>query len=286
MSIITLKEALRYASNNDIAIGSFNAVNLDMARGIINAAEDTGIPVILSLAESHFTFAPLDLFGPIIVGLANRSKGKIVVHLDHGMDFNFIKKAVEIGFSSIMYDGSHHSLQNNISITKKVVELCHANGVSVEAEVGRLVTPETGSNEKATNLNPEDYFTDVTDAQLFVDETNVDALAIAFGTAHGLYKDEPKLNYELIKSITGVIKKPLVMHGGSGLREDQYKSCINNGIRKINYYSDMAFRVTNQLREDLNSNSELYLHDISKKIIEYVKRDVSNKILLFASNLK
>jgi fructose-bisphosphate aldolase class II len=286
MALVTLSEVLKKAKEGKYAVGAFNAINLDTARGIIAAAEEKNSPVILSLAEVHFPMAPLNLIGPLIVRMAKESSVPVVVHLDHGVTFTNIVKAMNIGFSSVMYDGSALDINENLQNTIEIVKIAKTLGVSVEAEVGKLVSPETGSNEAEKYQNPEDFFTNIEEAKNFVNKSGVDALAIAFGTAHGLYKSKPKLNFDLVNSISSAITIPLVMHGGSGLSTKDYKEAIKNGICKINYYSDMAFKVSEKIKMELANNETFYIHDISQMTIEFVKKHISNVMDIFESTNK
>lgn len=284
MSLVSLSEVLKHADENNYAVGAFNAVNLDMARGIILAAEEENSPVIVSLAEVHLKMAPLETLGPILVELAKNASVPVVVHLDHGTDYNVILNAMKFGFTSVMYDGSSFTFEENISNSKRIVDAAKAFNISVEGEVGKLVTPETGSDEEVEDLDPKDFYTDPLQAQEFIEKTEVDALAIAFGTAHGLYKFEPKLDYERIKMIKNITGMPLVMHGGSGLSNQQYQDSIANGITKINYYSDMAFSVTERIKAELAKNETSYIHDLSQWTIRFVADNIKEKMQVFGSS--
>jgi len=284
MALTSLSEVLKDAEVKKYAVGAFNAVNLDMARGIILAAEEERSPVIISLAEVHLDMAPLDVLGPVLVDLAEKASIPVVVHLDHGSDFSVIMNAMKIGFTSVMIDGSALEFEQNIEKTQEIVKVAKTLNVSVEAEVGRLVTPETGSTETFENLDPKDFYTDPIQAQEFVEKTEVDALAIAFGTAHGLYKSEPQLDFNRIKSIKDITGMPLVMHGGSGLSDKQYKEAIENGITKINYYSDMANTVSRKVKEKLNNEETCYIHDVSQWTIKFVTENIKEKMRVFGSS--
>jgi len=284
MSLVNLSELLKHADENNYAVGAFNAVNLDMARGIILAAEEENSPVIVSLAEVHLDMAPLDVLGPVLVDLARKASVPVAVHLDHGCDYNVIIQAMHLGFSSVMYDGSSLTFEENIENSKKIVEVAKVLNVSVESEVGKLVTPETGSKEIVEKLDPKDFYTDPLQAQEFIEKTEVDALAIAFGTAHGLYKFEPMLDYERIQTIKNITGIPLVMHGGSGLADKQYRNAIKHGITKINYYSDMAYTVTEKIREELDRHETSYIHDLSQWTIRFVADNIKEKMRIFGSN--
>ena len=226
--LVNLKEILKYAEDNKCAIGMFNATGLDSIKAIIEAAEELNTPVIIAHAEVHNIYNDISLIGPIMLDVAKRAKVKVCVHLDHGTSLEMIKKAIEIGFTSIMIDASSLEFEDNIKLTKKVVSMCHPLNISVEGEIGRIKSlDDTSDNEY--------YYTKASEAEIFVKETGVDALAIAFGTQHGFYKEKPELKIDVIKNVKKVVNIPLVMHGGSGLSEEQFKKCIDAGIRKINY---------------------------------------------------
>lgn len=237
-----LSDVLIEARANEYAIAAFNTPNLEMIRAAIQAAEELNVPVILQHAEGHNVLIPLEEIGPIMIDYAKRSCVPVVVHLDHGKSMEAIKKAIEIGFTSIMIDASDSDFETNIEKTRAVVQFAHSYGVSVEAELGHVFTSSLGGGE---GREPDDEFvgkgnelyTDPILAKEFVEQTNIDCLAIAFGTVHGIYLKEPNLDLRRVKEVYDIVKIPLVMHGGSGVSESDYLEIINNGIAKINYYT-------------------------------------------------
>ena len=243
--LVTLKELLEEAKKEKKAVGAFNGTTLEAIQGIIQAAEETDCPVILQHAQSHDAIISLEEIGPILLYYAKRARVPVAVHLDHGGTYERCIQAVRLGFTSVMYDASAKEFADNIKETKEVVKAAHAAGVSVEAELGHVFTSkvgisEGGSADEADDYeNLEDIYTDPQMAKQFAEETEVDCLAIAFGTTHGVYLKEPKLDLDRVAQIRDTIKIPLVMHGGSGVSEEDYRKAIKNGICKINYYTYM-----------------------------------------------
>lgn len=272
--LVNLKEILKYAEDNKCAIGMFNATGLDSIKAIIEAAEELNTPVIIAHAEVHNIYNDISLIGPIMLDVAKRAKVKVCVHLDHGTSLEMIKKAIEIGFTSIMIDASSLEFEENIKLTKKVVSMCHPLNISVEGEIGRIKSlDDTSDNEY--------YYTKASEAKIFVKETGVDALAIAFGTQHGFYNEKPELKIDVIKNVKKVVNIPLVMHGGSGLSEEQFKKCIDAGIRKINYYSYMSKAGYDAAKKVIESNKTNYMHDVEYASYKAMKEDLLKTIKIF-----
>lgn len=282
--LVNLKEILEKAKEGKYAVGAFNATDLNTARGIIEAAEAEKSPVILQFAEVHEKYISIEQAAAMYLELAESSSVPVCIHLDHGEHFETIIKAMHIGFTSVMVDASAKPFNENVAMTKKVLEIARTLNVSVEAELG-IMNAEDGSGALDYG-NMDDTYTNLKEAGQFVEQTDVDCLAIAFGTVHGLYKAEPNLNFERIKEIKEQTNKPLVMHGGSGLSDEEYRKSIESGITKINYYSTMAYEVTNGLRNYLNENEEAFLFDVDMKTIELVKENIIEKIRVFGSSNK
>ncbi len=237
--LASLKEVIEEGKAKHIAIGSFNTPNLECVLAVLSAAESLNVPVIIAHAQCHEEVAPLDKIGRVMVELAKASTTKVCVHLDHGEDFEYCKKAIALGFTSIMIDYSTKIYEENVAGTREVVEYAHQHGVDVEAELGALPQREGGGGEVAAK--PEDLYTKPELVEDFLTRTGVDALAIAFGTAHGIYKTKPVLNMDIISKVRAVTDTPLVMHGGSGISNEEYREVIQRGINKINYYSYMSY---------------------------------------------
>lgn len=272
--LVNLKEILKYAEDNNCAIGMFNATGLDSIKAIIEDAEELNAPVILAHAEVHNIYNDISLIGPIMLDVAKIAKVKVCVHLDHGTSLEMIKKAIEIGFTSIMIDANTLEFKDNIKLTKKVVSMCHPLNISVEGEIGRIKSlDDTSDNEY--------YYTKASEAEIFVKETGVDALAIAFGTQHGFYKETPELKIDVIKNVKKVVNIPLVMHGGSGLSKEQFKKCIDAGIRKINYYSYMSKAGYDAAKKVIESNKTNYMHDVEYASYKAMKEDLLKTIKIF-----
>ena len=286
--LVTLKELLEEAKKEKKAVGAFNGTTLEAIQGIIQAAEETNCPVILQHAQSHDAIISLEEIGPILLYYAKRARVPVAVHLDHGRTYERCTQAVRLGFTSVMYDASAKEFADNIKETKEVVKAAHAAGVSVEAELGHVFTSkvgisEGGSADEADDYeNLEDIYTDPQMAKQFAEETEVDCLAIAFGTTHGVYLKEPKLDLDRVAQIRDTIKIPLVMHGGSGVSEEDYRKAIKNGICKINYYTYMntaAGKASKEYWED--TSRPLFYDQMALSAKEAVKEDVKKAIRIF-----
>ena len=281
--LVNLKEILEIAERENMAIGMFNATGLDSLQAVIAAAEELGQPVIIAHAEVHNVYNDISLVGPAMVAAAREAKVPVCVHLDHGVTLEMIYKALRLGFTSVMIDASHLPYEENLALTKSVTEMAHAMGVSVEAELGRLVTAEAGSDHGTiTDAKPEDFYTDPKEAEEFCRITGVDALAIAFGTSHGFYTAQPKLDFDVVKNVKAACGLPLVMHGGSGVSEDGFKAAIAGGIRKINYYSYMSKAGYMAAKAVMEEGKTSYLHDVEFAAMKAMKEDVKKAIKIFS----
>ena len=252
MALAKLSELLSSVNDNSYAIGSFNVSNMEMAMGAIKAAEKMQAPIIIQIAEGRLRYSPLEILGPIMMAAAKNTTVPIAVHLDHGGTMETIKLALELGFTSVMFDGSKYPLEENIARTKEVIALAKSYGADVEAEIGRVGGAE--GDYKAVDI----ALTSVEEAKCFAEETKVDALAVAIGTAHGNYKETPKLRIDRLKEIAAEVSCPLVLHGGTGLTEQDFKNCIAGGIKKINIatasYDSVAKRFKEVAKEDPDAN--------------------------------
>ena len=228
--LTNLKEIMQIAEERGIAVGAFNTPCFESLCAVIGMAEKKQLPVIIEHAEVHFPCGPLEWIGPAMVDFARRASVPVCVHLDHGTSMEVLQQAVEMGFTSVMFDGSALPYEENKAETRRAVEYVHAHGVSLEAELGCMATAGAAGGQ----------YTDPSLARDFVSSTGVDALAIAFGTAHGIYTSTPVLNFEIIRQVKEATGLPLVMHGGSGVADEDYRKAIACGIRKINYYSYMG----------------------------------------------
>ena len=282
--LVNLKEILEIAQKNNTAIGMFNATGFDSLQAVIHAAEELGQPVIIAHAEVHNVYNDISLVGPAMIAMAKEAKVPVCVHLDHGTSLEMIYRALRIGFTSVMIDASALPYEENLKLTKEVTEIAHAMGVSVEAELGRLVTGETGEREEGMTLSAEDYYTDPEEAREFCRITGVDALAIAFGTAHGFYAAEPKLSFDVVKNVAAATGLPLVMHGGSGVSDEGFREAIKCGIRKINYYSYMSKAGYEAAKAVIAEGKTGYLHDVEFAAMKAMTEDVKKAIRVFSEN--
>ncbi len=256
--LVSLNEILKDAENRKCAVGAFNTPNLECVNAVLGAAEKLNLPVILLHLGLHEPVSPLAKIGPVMVQAAQRARVPVAVELDHCEDLDYMQQALEIGFTGVMYDGSTLPYEENLAMTVKVVELARQYGAGTEAELGAL-PPRDGSPAK--NAGP--VYTDPDEAVLFCKTTGIDAFAPSFGTAHGIYKSKPVLDLELVRVIAEKTKLPLVMHGGSGVSPEDYRTGIRNGLRKINYYSYMSKAGTNAVRDLLAREDVTFFHDLA-----------------------
>ena len=280
--LVNLKEILKIAEEEKNAVGMFNATGFDSLQAVIGAAEELNRPVIIAHAEVHNVYNDISFVGPAMIAAAQNAKVPVCVHLDHGTSTQMIYRALRIGFTSVMIDASALAYEENLRLTKEITEISHAMGVSVEAELGRLVTGESGSTEIA-NAKPEDFYTDPEEAKAFCEATGIDALAIAFGTAHGFYKSQPKLDFGVVEKCAASTGLPLVMHGGSGVSEEGFRKAIASGIRKINYYSYMSKAGYMAAKEYIENGRSNYLHDAEYAAMQAMKEDVKKAIKIFSA---
>lgn len=276
--LASLKEVLEEGKKRNIAVGSFNTPNLECLLAVLDAAEKLDVPVIIAHAQCHESVAPLDKIGRVMVELAKASKVKVCVHLDHGEDFDYCKRAIELGFTSVMIDYSTLPYEDNVKGTKEVVEYAHKHGVDVEAELGALPQRE-GGGESA--LHPEDLYTKPELVPEYVANTGIDALAIAFGTAHGIYKTKPVLNMDIITQVREKTDLPLVMHGGSGISHEEYREVIKRGINKINYYSYMAYEGYAAAKKTVESIPSDFYHNLALNAQNAMEQNVLKTLNVF-----
>ena len=240
--LVTLSKVMEIAEERKIAIGSFNAPNLESLQGVIEAAEELDIPVIIQFAQCHEPWIPLSIMGPIMVEAAKKATVPVCVHLDHGETLEYIQQALELGFTGVMYDGSTLPYEENLENTKKTVEMAKRTGASVEAELGSMGRRESGTGDGAGTEDDTKIYTDPELAAKFVKETGIVALACSFGTTHGIYLTEPKLDFEVVKNVRRLAGGiPVVMHGGSGVGKEDYRKAIEAGVRKVNYFTSQFF---------------------------------------------
>lgn len=280
--LVNLKEILKIAEQEKCAVGMFNATGFDSLQAIVSAAEELNKPVIIAHAEVHNVFNDISMVAPAIIAVAKNAKVPVCAHLDHGVSLDMVHKALNLGFTSVMMDASALPYEENLKVTKEITDLAHSMGVSVEAELGRLVTAEAGSTHGNLSASPEDFYTRPDEAEAFASATGIDALAIAFGTSHGFYKAQPKLDFSVIENCAKATGLPLVMHGGSGVSEEGYIKAIECGIRKINYYSYMSKAGYLAAKEVIDGGKTNYLHDVEYAAMHAMKEDVKKAIKVFS----
>lgn len=237
MPLVNMTDMLNHAYRHGYAVGAFDVVSLDFISGIMAAAENSRSPVILSLAESHFDYFDFDLLMPAVEAAAKRATVPVAIHLDHGLSLESAVKAIRYGCNGVMVDASHYPFNENVARTSEITDMAHACGIPVEGELGYVPGVE---GEDAERHPGEMTYTSLAEARAYVERTRVDFLAVSIGTVHGRMKGKPKLNYALLQQINEALKIPLVLHGGTGLSEEQYKRLITHGIAKINYYTALA----------------------------------------------
>ena len=238
--LVTLQWILKEAARRKIAVGAFNSPNLESLQAIMAAAEELDLPVILQFAQCHEPWIPLSLIGPIMVDAAKKARVPVCVHLDHGETLEYIQQALDLGFTGVMYDGSTLPYEENVSNTKRAVEMALVTGAGVEAELGSMGRRESGSGDRTGADDETKIYTDPAQAREFVGETGIDALACSFGTTHGIYLTEPRLDFDVVKNVREQTSgMPVVMHGGSGVSAEDFHNAIRAGVRKINYFTYM-----------------------------------------------
>lgn len=275
--LVNLTQILSIAEENRYAVGAFNTPNLECINAVLSAAEKLNVPVIIAHAELHEAVSPLTKIGPVMVQAAKASRVPVCVHLDHCEDLDYMAQALEIGFTGVMYDGSTLPYEENLVNTKKAVAMAGKYGCGVEAELGALASREGG----AANVSGPVY-TDPDEAVSFCREAGIDALAPSFGTAHGIYKSKPVLDLDRVKVISEKTGLPLVMHGGSGVSPDDYRTGIRNGLRKINYYSYMSKAGTNAVKDLLEKEDITFFHDLALAAEKAMEADAEKALRMFA----
>ena len=275
--LVNLVEILKLAEEKKCAAGAFNTPNLECINAVIDAAERLNVPVIISHAELHEDVSPLAKIGPVMVRAAQAAKVPVCVHLDHCETPDYMARALEIGFTGVMYDGSVLPYEENLANTKKAVAMAKAYNCGVEAELGALASREGGA---AGASGP--VYTDPDEAAAFCRDTGIDALAPSFGTAHGIYKSKPVLDLDRVKTIAEKTGLPLVMHGGSGVSPEDYRRGIRNGLRKINYYSYMARAGVSAVKEMLEKKDVTFFHDLALAAQKAMEADAEKAMRVFA----
>lgn len=282
MALVTTTELLKNAQEGHYAIGAFNVENMEMVMAVISAAEELQAPVILQTTPSTIKYAGLDYYLANAKVAAERASVPVAMHLDHGSSFDLAMKALRVGYTSIMIDGSHESYEDNIALSKAVVDACSPSQIPVEAELGKV-----GGKEDDLDGGEGSAYTDPIEAKIFVERTGVSSLAVAIGTAHGLYKGEPKLDLERLSEIREVVSVPLVLHGGSGIPDETIIESIKRGICKVNYATELRIAYSEGVKKVLNENPEtIDPKKYGAEGLKCVKEFVKDKIMVCGCNGK
>ncbi|UYG17583.1 class II fructose-bisphosphate aldolase [Brachybacterium huguangmaarense] len=278
--LISLSEALSYAETHGGGLAAVNTPFFEALLATIDVGERAGVPIVLAFAQSHEKYVSIEEIGPAMVALASRSEAPFVVHVDHGEDIEYIRTGLDIGFTSAMIDGSLRPYEENVALTRAVVEMAHERGADVEGEIGAMSGNENG--DPSQGIADETLYTRPQEAADFVARTGVDCLAASFGTVHGLYRREPRLDYELIEQLRRAAGVPLVMHGGSGLKPQEYRACIDRGVRKINYYTYAAKAALDAARDALEGEDTYVFSDVAVRARQGVREDVGRFVQALA----
>lgn len=275
-----MSKLLADAQKGNYAVGSFSVANMEMVLGVLKAAKELKAPVILQIAEVRLKQSPLEIIGPLMVAAAKSADTPVAVHFDHGKTIEKITQALELGFTSVMFDGSHLPLDENIKTTKEVIALAKKYGADVEAEIGCVGGSEDGSEDIAINCTkPED-------AVRFENETGVDALAIAIGNAHGNYKSTPKLRFDILEQVEKNTELPLVLHGGTGITPDDFVRCSHTDIKKINIATATFDSVEHTVKDAYKNDKISGYYDLQAAEVEGAYQNAKRHILIFGTDNK
>lgn len=275
MALVKMKDLLRRAEEKNIGCGAFSVGNMEMVRGAIRAAEELDTPIILQIAEVRLKNSPLHLMGPMMVQAAKEAKVDVAVHLDHGLTFGTVDKALELGFTSVMLDASTLPFEENIARVKAVVEKARKYGATVEAELGLVGGSEDGSCDHGIRC------TDPDDAVVYARETGIDALAVAIGNAHGNYPVAPTLAFDVLEKIHERVDIPLVLHGGSGITDKDFQKAISLGIRKVNIATASFNSLTAHVEKYMESTDKHNFFDLNEAMVQGTYENVKKHILVF-----
>ena len=275
MALVKMKDLLRRAEEKNIGCGAFSVGNMEMVRGAIRAAEELDTPIILQIAEVRLKNSPLHLMGPMMVQAAKEAKVDVAVHLDHGLTFETVDKALELGFTSVMLDASTLPFEENIARVKAVVEKARKYGATVEAELGLVGGSEDGSCDHDIRC------TDPDDAVVYARETGIDALAVAIGNAHGNYPVAPTLAFDVLEKIHEKVDIPLVLHGGSGITDKDFQRAISLGIRKVNIATASFNSLTAHVEKYMESTDKHNFFDLNEAMAQGTYENVKKHILVF-----
>ena len=275
MALVKMKDLLKRAEEKNIGCGAFSVGNMEMVKGAIRAAEELNTPIILQIAEVRLKNSPLHLMGPMMVQAAKEAKVDVAVHLDHGLTFETVDKALEFGFTSVMLDASTLPFEENIAKVKTVVEKARKYGATVEAELGLVGGSEDGSCDHGIRC------TDPDDAVVYARETGIDALAVAIGNAHGNYPVAPTLAFDVLEKIHEKVDIPLVLHGGSGITDKDFQRAISLGIRKVNIATASFNSLTAHVEKYMASTDKHNFFDLNEAMVQGTYENVKRHILVF-----
>ncbi len=277
MPLVNMKALLKDAQEKNYAVGSFSVANLEMIQGVVKAAEETKSPIILQIAEVRLNHSPLKIIGPAMLAAAKNASVPVAVHLDHGTTLECIGEALRLGFTSVMFDGSHLSFEENIEKSKEVVSMAKPYGAAVEAEIGCVGGSEDGSVDIAMRCTSPDQ------AEIFAERTGVDALAIAIGNAHGFYKEAPQLRFDILESVRDRVSIPLVLHGGTGISEEDFIRCHQSGIKKINIATATFAAAERKVKEGYENGGIKGYYDMHVRQIEGAYENAKKHMEIFYS---
>ena len=288
--LINLRDACKIAEQNNMAIAAVNAASLEAIRAAIAVAEETRCPIIIQHAEVHETLIPLPAVASIVTSLAERSSAQICLNLDHCEHLSYAQRALDLGFTGVMFDGSALPYEKNIEYSQSAADMCAQYGAGLECELGSMGSREGGDADAGSTAEEAGaIYTNPDQAQDFIERTGLDILACSFGTVHGLYKGEPHLNFDVLRQIRERANVPLVMHGGSGVSDEDYVAAINAGIRKINYYTygvkyagDAVRRMVAE-REAASADAVVYWHDMTEVAYRTLVETFEHIVTTFAN---
>lgn len=275
MALVTMKSLLEKAKNNHKGVGAFSVGNMEMVKGALQAAEELDTPVILQIAEVRLKHSPLSLMGPMMVQAAREAKVDVAVHLDHGLTMEVVRKALELGFTSVMFDSSAYPFEENMARTREVVRIAGKYGATVEAELGLVGGSEDGSCDHGIRC------TDPEDVKRFCENTGIDALAVAIGNAHGNYPVAPKLAFDVLEEIHEKTGIPLVLHGGSGISDEDFQKAISLGIVKVNIATASFQKLTQRAEEYLKSEGAHNYFALNEAMVRGTYENVKHHINVF-----
>lgn len=280
MPLVNMAPLLQNARKGGYAVGSFSVSNMEMVLGVLKAAEETKSPAILQIAEVRLNHSPLEIIGPLMVAAAKNSSVPVAVHFDHGKTIEKIKQALDIGFTSVMFDGSHLPFEENAKITAEIKKLAALYGADCEGEIGCVGGSEDGSEDIAINC------TSPAQALEFYEKTEVDALAVAIGNAHGNYKQAPKLRFDILEETANLVKAPLVLHGGTGILPEDFKKCIRLGINKINIATATFDSVEQSVKTAYENGAIKGYYDLQTAEVDGAYRNALRHIEIFGCSMK